>query len=400
MARRLTLDFLKTEAASGTILALAAVLALVVANSNWADGYFSALKSPVPLQIGDWSQTMTLSQWIKNGLMAIFFFVVGLEIKYEILRGELSNPRRLALPLAGALGGMIVPAVVYLAINTQPGGDPHGWSVPVATDIAFALAAFAIFARNLPSSLRIFLLTLAIVDDLGAVAIIAFVYTDELNYAALAGAGVALAFMALLRAIPKAPWTFYAALFLAVWGFTLESGVNTSLAGVAAAMTVPIEGRSGEEGVLKRFMHGLHPYVAYGILPLFAFAASGFSFAGMSLAALFAPVPLGVALGLFVGKQAGVLLFVWLAVVSGLARKPTGATWLETYGVAILCGIGFTMSLFLGALALPIDDQPLQDAVKLGVVSGSLLSLVWGAIVLTAAARTRARREALEEAVA
>ena len=381
MARRITLDFLKTESASGLILAACAVVAIVMANSPWAHLYFEFIATPLTIQVGAFKETHTTLDWIKEGLMAIFFFVVGLEIKYEILRGELANPRRLALPIIAALGGMAVPALVYLALNAGPGGSPAGWPIPVATDIAFAVAALAIAGPRLPPTLRVFLLTLAIVDDLGAVLVIGAVFTQDVQWAALGGAAVSLALMALLGRWRAVPYFFYAAAFLLVWAFTLKSGVSTSLAGVAAAMTVPIEPRKPHRpGVLEDFMEGLHPYVAYFILPLFAFSAAGFSLSGEELRVVASPLTLGVALGLFVGKQIGVFGATAAVVGLKLARRPTGATWIELYGVSMLCGVGFTMSLFIGALAFPDDVH--AGHVRIGVLIGSLLSAVAGMAVL------------------
>ena len=382
MARRITLSFLKTEAASGVILGLAALAAVLLANSPWSDSYFDFIAQPFTLQVGEFRATESVLKWVKDGLMAIFFFVVGLEIKFEILRGELSNPRRLALPILAALGGMIVPAMVYLAFNLGADGVPAGWPTPVATDIAFALAALAIAAPNLPPSLRTFLLTLAIVDDLGAVVLIALLFTDHVNMWDLAGAASAIAIMALMGRWRNAPYFFYAVLFAIAWAFTLKSGVNTSLAGVAAAMTIPLEPRrTGQVGVLHYFMDSLHPYVAFLILPAFAFVAAGFSFSGLSLPDVFSPVTLGVALGLFIGKQVGVFGAASLAMGLKLARRPTGAKWIDIYGVSVLCGVGFTMSLYIGALAFGPDAA--QSQVRMGVVAGSLLSALVGLAVLT-----------------
>lgn len=390
MARRLTLDFLKTETASGVILTSAALLAVVLANSPWAEHYFAFIKHEIPIQIGAFQETKPVYRWIKEGLMAIFFFVVGLEIKHEILRGELSNPRRLALPVLAAVGGMAAPAAVYLLINGGVGGAPQGWPTPTATDIAFALAALAVAGPRLPPSLRIFLLTLAIADDLGAVALIAILFTSDVNMYALGGAAASIGLMALMSQWKSAPYLFYAACFALAWAFCLKSGVNTSLAGVAAAMTVPIDPRKpGHEGPLKHFMESLHPYVAYLILPLFAFAAAGFSFAGLSVSALLSPIPLGIALGLFVGKQVGVFGLSALAIGLKLARRPTGAKWLELYGVSLLCGIGFTMSLFIGGLAFDPNDTLAQTEVRMGVIVGSLLSTLVGMAVLGYAQRMR-----------
>jgi NhaA family Na+:H+ antiporter len=388
--RRITLDFLKTESASGVILALAAALALALSNSPWSGGYFAFTGAPFTVQLGAFRETHTVLDWVKHGLMTIFFFVVGLEIKYEILRGELASPRRLALPVLAALGGMAAPAAIYLALNLGPGGAPHGWPVPVATDIAFALAALAIAGRGLPPTLRTFLLTLAIVDDLGAVAVISAAFTPEVNLPAAGGALVTLALMALLGRWRGAPYLLYALGVVLVWAFTLKSGVSTSLAGVAAAMTIPIEPRKPHRpGVLEDFMESLHPYVAFLILPLFAFTAAGFSLQGLPAGAALSPVSLGASLGLLLGKPLGVFGASALAIGLKLARRPTGATWAELFGVALLCGAGFTLSLFIGALAFPRGAAAAE--VRLGVLLGSLLSIVAGMVVLRAASARRAQ---------
>lgn len=382
MAQRITLDFLKTEAASGVILATAALLGVVLANSPWSPAYFGFVEAPFTIQLGGFRQTHSVLEWIKEGLMAIFFFIVGLEIKYEVLRGELSNPRRLALPIVAAVGGVIAPALIYLAFTR---GTPHvgGWPIPTATDIAFAVAVLAMVGSKLPPTLRLFLLTLAIVDDIAAVAMIGLLFTESLNAPALGGALAALGLMAMLGQWRKAPYLFYAVGFVLVWAFTLESGISTSLAGVAAAMTIPLEPRKAHKpGVLEDFMESLHPYVAFLILPLFAFSAAGFSLAGLSLSDLFGPVALGVALGLFLGKQIGVFGAAALMIGLKLARRPTGARWLELYGVALLCGVGFTMSLFIGELAFPEGDPASQTQVRVGVIAGSLLSTLAGMAVL------------------
>jgi NhaA family Na+:H+ antiporter len=326
---------------------------------------------------------MTVSGWVKTALMPIFFFVVGLEIKYEIVKGELANPRRLALPVLAALGGMVIPAAIYIALNAGPGGIPQGWPTPVATDIAFALAALAIAGPRLSPTLRIFLLTLAIVDDLGAVILIGALFTDQVHLPALGGAVATLALMGLLGRWRKAPYLFYALGFLVLWAFTLKSGISTSVAGVAAAATIPLGARkTGRPGVLEDFMESLHPYVAFLILPLFAFAAAGFSISGLGLRDLFGPVALGIALGLFIGKQIGVFGGAALVIGLKLARRPTGAKWIELYGVSLLTGIGFTMSLFIGQLAFPIGDASDQAQVRIGVVAGSILSTLAGMAVL------------------
>lgn len=390
MARRITLDFLKTESASGLILTTAALAAVLLANSPWAEHYFAFIKHEIPVQIGPFHEVKPVYKWIKDGLMTIFFFVVGMEIKHEILRGELSNPRRLALPVLAAIGGMAAPALIYLSINAGANGSPQGWPTPTATDIAFALAALAVAAPRLPPSLRIFLLSLAIADDLGAVALIAILFTSDVNLYALGGAAAAIGLMALMSQWKTAPYLFYATCFALAWAFCLKSGVNTSLAGVAAAMTVPIDPRKpGHEGPLKHFMESLHPYVAFLILPLFAFSAAGFSFQGLSFSALFNPAPLGIALGLFVGKQIGIFGVAALVIGLKLARRPTGAKWLELYGVSLLCGVGFTMSLFIGGLAFDPNDALAQTEVRMGVIVGSVVSTLVGMIVLGIAQRQR-----------
>lgn len=394
MAKRITLDFLKTESASGLVLAAGALAAILLANSPWAHIYFGFIREPFTIQLGAFTETLPVLDWVKDGLMAVFFFVVGLEIKYEMIRGELANPRRLALPVIAALGGMAGPALVYLAINMGPGAAPQGWPVPVATDIAFAIAALAIAGPRLPPNLRVFLLTLAIVDDLGAVGLIGLLFTQHFRPLELVGALMALAGMGLLGRWRQAPYLLYFVGFVLVWGFTLKAGISTSLAGVAAAATIPLEPRKpGRPGVLEDFMESLHPYVAFLILPLFAFTAAGFTFRGLGLSDLFGPIAIGVAAGLFLGKQIGVFGASALVIGLKLARRPTGAKWIELYGLSLLCGLGFTMSLFIGQLAFPLSDAAAQAEVRIGVVAGSVLSALTGMAVL-AWAQIRRGREA------
>jgi len=391
VARKITLDFLKTEAASGVVLGLAAVLALIVANSPLSSTYYGWLKSEHVLQVGPLLLELSISDWIKEGLMAVFFLVVGLEIKYEILRGELSDPRKLATPVLAALGGMIAPAVVYLAVSGASGGPHHGWPIPLATDIAFALAVFAVVARSLPGSLRIFLLTLAIVDDLGAIALIAVLFSGGVAWLPLLWIAGMLLIGGVMSRIGKVPSPFWVLGFALVWYLTVLSGLSTSLTAVAFAAIVPVDDRRGDgQSPLKEAMHDLHPWVAYLVLPLFAFAKAGVSFGGLSLEQAFAPLVIGIALGLFLGKQVGVFGAAWLASALKIGRRPGGATWLELYGVSLLCGVGFTMSLFIGVLAFPgAVDSPQQIEVKLGVLAGSLLSASLGAAVLNFAGRRR-----------
>lgn len=388
-SRRWTLDFLKTEAASGAILGLAAVAALIVANSPLAADYFHWLKSEQTFQAGPLRLDLTVAEWIKEGLMALFFLVVGLEIKYEILKGELSDPRKLATPVLAALGGMVAPALVYLAVVGALGGPVQGWPIPLATDIAFALAVFAFVGKGLPASLRVFLLTLAIVDDLGAIALIAVLFSGGVDLMLIGAMLLLLAAGALFAARRPVAAPFWVLGFALVWWLSVSAGLSTSLAAVAFACIVPIAPRKRDgQSPLKEAMSDLHPYVAYLVLPLFAFAKAGVSFSGISWDQALAPLVIGIALGLFIGKQAGVLGFAWLASALGIGKRPSETTWLQLYGVACLCGVGFTMSLFVGALAFPgAVDSPEQIEVKLGVIGGSVLSAIWGAAVLAFARR-------------
>jgi len=397
VSRKATLDFLKTEAAAGVFLGLAAMAALLLANSPWSDLYFGWLKSVHVLQIGPLRLEASISDWIKEGLMAIFFLVVGLEIKFEIVRGELSDPKKLATPILAAVGGMIAPALVYMAVAGTLGGPDRGWPIPLATDIAFALAIFALVASKLPPSLRIFLLTLAIVDDLGAIGLIAILFRDGVNYQPLLAVAGLLAVGAMVVRAKKVSAAFWVLGFALIWYLTVLSGLSTSLTAVLFALIVPVtERKSDDQSPLKEAMKDLHPYVAFLVLPLFAFAKAGVSFSGLSLEQAFAPLVIGIALGLFVGKQIGVFGAAWLASVLKIGRRPTDATWLELYGVSLLCGVGFTMSLFIGILAFPgAIDSPLQVEVKLGVLGGSALSGIVAALVLGFATRLRERSAAL-----
>jgi NhaA family Na+:H+ antiporter len=374
---RSLLEFIKTEAGSGTLLAIFAVVAIVWANSPFAESYFGFIHSHFTLSVLGWSLDESVLEWTKEGLMAVFFFVVGLEIKYEIFRGELSSPQKLALPVIAAIGGMVAPALVYVGINLLPGGDLHGWSVPMATDIAFALAILALVGKGLPSSLRVFLLTLAIVEDLGAVMVIGIFYSHGFHAGYLAAMVALLAVMAAAKFILRNGallYVAYAILFVLIWAMSIKSGLGPSLVAVMAAFCVTLDPGKDGEPVLKKVLHHVHPYVAFFILPFFAFTASGFSLAGAGWDSLTDPRFLGVTLGLFAGKQLGIFFAAWLAVRMKFAAMPEGATAYQLYGVCLLCGIGFTMSLYLGALAFPAGDETAQIAVKSGVVLGSLLS--------------------------
>jgi NhaA family Na+:H+ antiporter len=381
--RRPTLQFLQTEAGSGVALALAALLAILAANSRLAGAYFALIHAPFTVQAGAFRETASIAEWAREGLMAVFFLVVGLELKFEVLKGELANPRRLAVPVLAALAGMIVPALVYLAVTAGTPAMPGAWATPTATDIAFALAALSLASRRLPGSLRVFLLTLAVVDDLGAVGLISVLFSHHVRAWPLVGVAVTLAGMTALGRWRSAPFLAYGLGFLLVWAFTLKSGVPTSATAVLAAMTVPVgPHRRARDGMLQEMMHNLHPYVAYGVLPIFAFTAAGFSFRDVSSSALAHPAVLGVFAGLFLGKQLGVFAASFLAAFLKLGRKPTGATWIEMYGVSLLCGMGFTMSLFIADLAFPAADASAQAEIRFGVALASLLSGVLGAAVL------------------
>jgi NhaA family Na+:H+ antiporter len=390
--KRFTFDFLKTEAGAGFLLAMCALLAIIWANSPWAGAYFGFIHHEERVAMLGWSQKWPIAEWVKEGLMSLFFLLVGLEIKFEVRRGALSNPKTLALPVIGAIGGMVVPALIYILANLK-GGDLRGWSVPVATDIAFALAVLAMVGRTLPGSLRVFLLTLAIVDDLGAVAIIGIFYNKSFHLVAFAAMAGLLAVMFASRyLIRNVNWLngVCLLLFVPVWGLSLAAGLSPSLAAVAAGFCIALElPGDPRQSPLGKLAHDLHPYVAYGILPIFAFTAAGFSFGALNLKSLGDPRFLGIALGLFVGKQLGVFLVAWGAVRLNLGAMPRHASLLQLYGVCLLCGIGFTMSLFLAALAFPPNDETAQNAVKFGVVAGSVLSACAGAAILYWAKRVR-----------
>ena len=392
MAVRATLDFLKTEAAGGAALAVAALAALVWANSPAAHLYFNLLAEPFSIRIGAWAETLSVRDWIGGGLMGIFFFVIGLEVKQEVLKGELSSPRKLALPAGAALGGLVASAVVYLAFNLRAGGAPAAWPTGAASDIALVLGAMALVGRGLPEALRLFLLSLALIADVAAMALIAVLFTGHVHPWALVGAALTLAGLIGLSEWRDAPFLFRAIGFLVLGAFTLKSGLDTSVAGLAAALTVPVgQRRPDQDGVLKHFMESVHPYVAFAILPLFGFTMAGVRLAGLPPAALASPITLGVAAGLFIGKPAGVMGGAFLMIRTGLARRPTGTSWLELFGVALLCGVGFSISLYLGALAFPEALGLQRSELILGVIIGSIASAGAGMAVLALAS---ARREA------
>ncbi len=373
------LRFINHEATAGLILVLAAALALIVTNVGYADAYDHFLELPVAIQIGGIGLDKTMIHWINDGLMAIFFFLVGLEIKREVLQGNLSSREQITLPAMAAIGGMLAPALIYIFFNRGTPETLQGWAIPAATDIAFALGALALVGSRVPLSLKVFLLTLATLDDLGAIVIIAIFYTSSLSLMGLGLAGIAFALLIglnRLRIDRTAPYIF---LGFAMWVFVLKSGVHATLAGVALAMTIPLLRRDGSS-FIHALEEGLHPYVKFLILPLFAFANAGIPLAGLSLDSLTASLPLGIAMGLIAGKPLGIALAVFACVSLGLAKLPEQATWPHMLGVGCLAGIGFTMSLFIGTLAFNTAAQ--IDAVRLGVIAGSVVSTVLGLAIL------------------
>jgi len=377
-------EFLKLESASGILLVIAGALAMVAANTALVGWYDALLSAPFKIQLGDFKLDKPLVIWVNDLLMAIFFLLVGLEIKREVVMGELSDGAKVALPAIAALGGMIVPAAIYAWINW---GDPvgiRGWAIPSATDIAFALGLLSLFGERVPVGLKIFLMTLAVLDDLGAIVIIALFYTSDLSVAALMLAGLAIAGLLALNRFGVMRIAPYILIGLVLWVCVLKSGVHATLAGVVTALFIPARDPAHPgHPPLTRLEHALHPWVAFGILPIFAFANAGVNLMGLSMKDLLQPIPLGIMLGLVVGKQLGVFTFAWLAVKLGLARLPGGVDFKQVYGVAIICGIGFTMSLFIGMLAF--ENASTGEVIvtdRLGVLSGSLISAIVGYVVL------------------
>ena len=387
--RRLTgaiRGFVALESASGLVLLAASLLALVVSNSALAPWYDLLLATPVGFHAGPLQLDKPLLLWINDGLMALFFLVVGAEIKRQMVDGELSSWRRAALPAASALGGMVLPAAIYAFLNRGDSQALAGWAIPTATDIALALAAMAMMGSRLPKSLKVFLLALAIFDDLGAILVIAVFYTSELSFLALALAGIVLALMAILNRLRVRSITPYALLGILLWILVLKSGVHATLAGVATAFALPL-GKGDDGAPLRRVEQGLHPWTSFLVMPLFGFANAGLSLAEIRPGQLLEGVAGGVALGLFLGKQIGVFGAAALAIKLGLGERPEGASWAGLYGVSLLAGIGFTMSLFIGSLAW--DNGAHAAELRLGVIAGSLISALAGTAFLMIAGRTR-----------
>ncbi len=361
---------------------------MAVENSPWSVHYDSLLNIPVAVQFADLLIAKPLLLWINDGLMAVFFLLVGLELKREFLEGQLSQPANIILPVVGAIGGIALPAGIYVLTNLSDPVALEGWAIPTATDIAFALGILALLGKRVPAPLKLFLLAVAIIDDLVAIMIIALFYTSDLSTGSLAIAGGALLILLAMNRLKVKGLSGYMLIGFILWVAVLKSGVHATLAGVVIAMAIPLKGDSGKPSPLRQLEHDLHHVVGFVILPVFAFANAGVSLKGISPSILLEPVPLGIGIGLFVGKQLGVFGSVWVASKTGLAKKPGGFTWGQLYGVALLCGVGFTMSLFISSLAFEhssasmVSGVPAAASARLGILTGSLLSGVLGYIVL------------------
>lgn len=381
---RLIKQFFQHDAAGGLLLVFAAAIAMVMANTPLISVYNGFLQIPVVIQLGTFEIAKPLLLWINDGLMAIFFFLIGLEIKREVMDGQLKSIEQITLPGIAAIAGIAFPALFYVWFNIDDQIAINGWAIPSATDIAFALGIFILFGKGLPLSLKLFLLSVAIFDDIGAIVIIALFYSQDLSTTSLL---VALSGLAVLFALNRCNVRHQSAYFLVgivVWAAVLKSGVHATLAGFALAWFIPLSVKNTHgHKMLPHIEHALHPWVAFMVLPIFAFANAGVQIVGATMEDLFNPITLGIAGGLFIGKQVGIFGMCWLAIKLGIAKLPKGATWAQLYGVSLLCGIGFTMSLFIGTLAFEQQGLEYQLSVKVGVLMGSLMSAVLGAFVLT-----------------
>lgn len=376
--------FFQQESAGGILLIIAALIALVMINTQALSGmYNSLLQTPVVIQVGGFIIAKPLLLWINDGLMAVFFFLVGLELKREFMEGALSEPAQVVLPAIGALAGIVVPALIYAWLNHEDPVRMRGWAIPSATDIAFALGIVALLGKRVPASLKLFLMLLAVLDDVGAIIIIALFYTADLSTTSLTVAGAALVILFIMNRRNVMDVPAYLLVGLVMWASVLKSGVHATLAGVALAFMIPMRNpRKPKHSPLRALEHDLHPIVAFIILPVFAFANAGVPLENMSLANLMEPVTLGIILGLFVGKQLGIFTVCWLLVKMKWAKLPEGASWTQLYGITLLCGIGFTMSLFIASLAFEHVGQEYIKPVRLGILTASFLSAVTGFLVL------------------
>jgi len=373
--------FFKLEAASGLVLLIAAIFALIISNNNLSELYFETLEKYLFIGINDFGLKLSVHHWINDALMAIFFFFVTLEIKREFIQGELSNIKKALLPIIAAVGGMLVPALFYIFINWGNSETMSGWAIPSATDIAFSLGILSLLGSRVPISLKVFLTALAIIDDLGAILIIAFFYSGDLSIPYLTLILISYIILLILNNFSVKIFTPYLLIGLLMWFFTYKSGIHATIAGVLLASTIPHRLKDKDFSLLIKIEHAISPYVAFLIMPLFAFANAGVNLQGLSFSSLMTPVPLGILCGLFFGKQIGVLLFSYISIKFKIAEAPNNTNWLSLYGVSILTGIGFTMSLFVGNLAFAENIQ-YMDGVKIGVLSGSLLSTIFGYLLL------------------
>ena len=369
--------FFKLEAASGLILLFAAIIALIISNSNLSELYFSTLNQYLFLGINEFGIKLSVIHWINDALMAVFFFFVTLEIKREFLQGELSNIKQALLPIIGAVGGMLVPALIYIFINIGDNETLNGWAIPSATDIAFSLGVLSLLGKRVPISLKVFLTALAIIDDLGAIVIIALFYSGDLSIKYLSLMLIAFIILLIFNKFNIKKFFPYLIVGLILWDFTHNSGIHATIAGVLLAMTIPHRKKEKDFSLLIKVEHAISPYVAFGIMPLFAFANAGVSLEGLSIGSLLDKVPLGIVLGLFIGKQLGVFIFSYISIKLKIAQMPNNSNWFNFYGVGVLTGIGFTMSLFVGNLAF-VENMQYMDGVKIGVLTGSLLSTLFG----------------------
>ena len=378
--------FFQLEAASGLVLLIAAIIALVISNSNLSELYFGTLEQYLFIGVNNFGLKLSVHHWINDLLMAVFFFFVTLEIKREFIQGELSNLKKALLPIIGAVGGMVIPALVYVLINLGNSETLNGWAIPSATDIAFSLGILSLLGSRVPISLKIFLTALAIIDDLGAILIIAFFYSGDLSISYLSLILISYILLLILNKFGIKKFIPYLIIGSFMWFFTYKSGIHATIAGVLLASTIPHRAKEKDFSLLIKLEHAISPYVAFIIMPIFAFANAGVNLTGLSFSSLLAPVPLGILLGLFVGKQVGVMVISYLAVKLGAAQMPDKSNWLSLYGVSILTGIGFTMSLFVGNLAF-VENTQYMDGVKIGVLSGSLLSTIFGYFILLYASK-------------
>ncbi|MGB7452566.1 MAG: Na+/H+ antiporter NhaA [Lysobacterales bacterium] len=374
-------EFLRLESAGGLILVFAAIFALVLANSPLSHLYGQLLGLKLTVMVEGFGVSKPLLLWVNDGLMAVFFLLVGLELKREIVEGQLSSVDQVALPALAAIGGLVVPAVIYWFINRDNPQGINGWAVPTATDIAFALAILSLFGSRVPASLKVFLTTIAIFDDLAAIVIIALFYSADLSTTSLYAAGAGIAVLFVLNRLGVKSLAAYLIVGIFIWLFVLKSGVHATLAGIVVAMFIPIKDGDGDSP-LRHLEHILHPWVAYAVLPIFAFANAGLALAGVGIDAAVGTVSIGIILGLFFGKQIGVFGMTALVIGLGLAKKPEGSNWTMLYGIALLCGVGFTMSLFIGSLAFEHGGFSNIAALKIGVIAGSLASALCGWLVL------------------